>query len=218
MKKKEVKYTKEPAETDKQQFTDNLNAAYSKYARLYDVSLKLILPFWRRWLKRTIPHLEGKRVLEASFGTGYLLLQFAADYDAYGIDYNANMLTIAGENLEKKKLKANLQQANVEQLPFEDGFFDSLVNTMAFSGYPDGVQAMSEFHRVLKPGGKLIIVDYDYPSDGNRIGCFLTRVMEKGGDVIRDMEPLFKKFNFEFTREEIGGFGSVHLFVARKKQ
>ena len=75
---------------------------------------------------------------------------------------------------------------------------------------------MSEFYRVMKDGGKLIIVDFDYPSDRNVFGYWLTKLMESAGDTIRDIPKILQEFPFEYTEEEIGGFGSVHLYVARK--
>ena len=87
---------------------------------------------------------------------------------------------------------------------------------MAFSGYPNGQKAMGEFYRVLKPGGQLLIVDFDYPANRNRFGYCLTKLMEKGGDTIRHLPDLLAQFGFEFTETEVGGFGSVHLYVARK--
>ena len=76
---------------------------------------------------------------------------------------------------------------------------------------------MSEFYRVLKEGGKLLIVDFDYPSNRNRFGYWLTKLMESAGDTIRDISKIVQAFPFEYTEEEIGGFGSVHLYIARKR-
>jgi len=91
-----------------------------------------------------------------------------------------------------------------------------IFTAMAFSGYPNGQQAMSEFYRVLKNSGKLLIVDFDYPSNRNRFGYWLTKLMESVGDTIRDVSNVIQELPFEFAEEEIGGFGSVHLYVARK--
>ncbi|MFQ5571141.1 MAG: class I SAM-dependent methyltransferase, partial [Rhodothermales bacterium] len=156
------------------------------------------------------------RVLEASFGTGFLLMHYADKYETYGIDFNHQMVEIAKKNLARKGIKATLQQANVEALPFPANHFDTVVNTMAFTGYPNGKKAMSEFFRVLKPEGKLLIVDFDYPSNRNRLGYCLTKVMEAAGDTIRNISKVLQEFPFEYTEEEIGGFGSVHLYCARK--
>lgn len=208
-----IVYSKEPENSI--EYTRKLDKEYSKYAKAYDTAVKL-LPVWKTWIKTVIPYIEGNRVLEASFGTGFLLMQYANKYETYGIDFNDNMVEIAKTNLSRKGIRATLQQANVEKLPFPENHFDTVVNTMAFSGYPDGKQAMSEFFRVLKDGGLLLMVDFDYPSDRNRIGCWLTRLMESAGDTIRDIPKIIQEFPFEYTEEEIGGFGSVHLYIARK--
>lgn len=208
-----IVYSKEPENS--LEYTNKLDDAYSKFAKVYDVAVKL-LPVWKTWIKTVIPYIEGRRVLEVSFGTGYLLMQYADKYETYGIDYNSKMVETAKKNLARKNIKAKLQQANVEQLPFPDNYFDTIINTMAFSGYPNGKKAMSEFYRVLKDGGKLLIVDFDYPTNRNRFGYGLTKLMESAGDTIRDISKLVEEFPFEYTEKEIGGFGGVHLYLAQK--
>jgi ubiquinone/menaquinone biosynthesis C-methylase UbiE len=208
-----ILYTKEPE--DAVQYINQLDRSYSKFAKFYDIAIK-ILPLWKTWIKSIIPYIEGEKVLEVSFGTGYLLTFYADKYETYGIDYSHKMVEVANANLKRKGIQANLQQANVESIPFPDGYFDSIVNTMAFTGYPKGKQAMSEFYRVLKRNGKLLIVDFDYPSNRNWFGFMLTRMMECAGDTIKDIAKFLQDYSFEFSDHEIGGFGSVHLFVARK--
>ncbi len=154
--------------------------------------------------------------MEVSFGTGYLLGCYASRYETYGIDYNRELAWRTVRNLRRKRVPAAIKQADVEWLPYKDETFDTVVNTMAFSGYPDGERAMSELHRVLKVGGRLILIDINYPSDGNWLGVKLVGFWILLGDLIRDMHSLFKKFDFEFLDREIGGFGSVHMYLATK--
>ena len=154
-----LNYSREPA--DKYAFTQRLDRVYGVFSRSYDIGVKL-LPVWKTWLKRAIPHIQGPRVLEVSFGTGFLLTRYAGEFDTDGIDYNEKMVAVASENLKRKNIAARLRQGNVESLPYEHDTFDCIVNTMAFSGYPDGNRAMSELHRVLKPGGRLVIIDIEY--------------------------------------------------------
>ncbi len=71
--------------------------------------------------------------------------------------------------------------------------------------------------RVLKTGGRLIMVDVNYPKDLNRFGIMLTRSYMAIRDIIRDMKTLFQQFDFEYTDREIGALGTVHLYVARKR-
>jgi ubiquinone/menaquinone biosynthesis C-methylase UbiE len=119
-------------------------------------------------------------------------------------------------NLRKAGLNASLQRADVIHLPFPADCFDTLVNTMAFSAYPDGEAAMSELHRVLKPTGRLLIIDICHPDDQNRLGMLLAKFWEAAGDILRDLGELLDRFGFEYSEDEIGGSGSVHLFVATK--
>lgn len=207
-------YSTEPE--DKHHYTEQFDLEYSRFAGLYDVVVKT-LPVWKRWITQVIPHIQGPKVLEVSFGTGYLLMQYAEQFETFGIDYNAKMVAIAQKNLKRKGISATLEQGNVEALPYEGEMFDTVVNTMAFSGYPDGIKAMSELHRVLKTGGKLLIIDPNYPADRNWLGMRLARMWAGIGDIIRDMEPLFHRFNFAYAEQEIGGFGSVHLYIAEKE-
>jgi len=106
----------------------------------------------------------------------------------------------------------------VESLPYAAAAFDTVINTMAFTAYPDGQRALAEMSRVLKPGGRIVMLDINYPHNGNKIGTLLTRGWKAGGDIIRDLPDLFERTGCEFTDREVGGFGSVHLYVATKSE
>jgi len=213
MVKQELAYSTEP--DDGEQFTRELDRMYTLFAGAYDLAVK-VFPVWKTWLRHALPHIRGPKVLEVSFGTGYLLAQYADRFETDGIDYNQKMLSVARANLEKRGIEARLQQGNVESLPYDDESFDCVVNTMAFTAYPDGKKAMSELHRVLKRGGRLVMIDVGYPTDGNWLGTRLAEFWKASGDILRDMEKLFAQLAFEYSHEEIGGWGSVHLFLARK--
>jgi ubiquinone/menaquinone biosynthesis C-methylase UbiE len=208
------KYSNEPE--DKEAFTASWNAVYSRSARVYDLAVKC-LPFWKAWLRQAIPHIEGRRVLEVSFGTGYLLTQYAGKFETYGIDYNRTMVETARKNLTRMEITAQLQQGNVLALPYRGESFHTIVSTMALSGYPDANQALSEMRRVLKQGAKLILIDVNFPADRNWLGTKMANGWKLAGDLVRDIGGLLRQFDFDYTDEEIGAFGSIHLYVARKR-
>lgn len=153
-------------------------------------------------------------MLEVSFGTGYLLAECARRFETHGVEYNTRMVRIAERNVRHAGLAAAMTVADVAQLPYRDRTFDSVINTMAFSGYPRGHDALSEMKRVLRPGGRLVLIDVSYPLDGNWLGTRLADLWKLTGDLIRDMGELFRQVGFHYTDEEIGAWGSVHLYVA----
>jgi len=127
------------------------------------------------------------------------------------------MIAVARRNLQRAGVRATLCRGTVEALPYRSESFDSVLTTMAFSGYPDGRKALRELLRVLKPAGRLVLIDINYPADGNRLGTWLTGLWKYAGDLIRDMGPLFREFGLEHVDHEIGGWGSVHLYIATKR-
>lgn len=207
------RYSAEPS--DGRAYTERFDRRYSRLARLYDLAVK-VLPVWKRWIGAAVPHIRGPRVLEVSFGTGWLLTRYAGDFETHGVDLNERMVAIAEHNLCRAGVTARLRQGKVEELAYPDDYFDTVVNTMSFSGYPSAQQAMIELHRVLRCQGRLVLIDVGYPADGNRLGCALVGMWKRSGDVIRDMAKLLNEFGFDIHHEQIGGFGSVHLYVATK--
>ncbi len=206
-------YSDEPR--DAKAYQDRFDRAYTRIAGVYDIAIK-VLPLWKRWLKHTLPYITGRRVLEVSFGTGYLMTQYADRFEVHGIELNARMVSIAKSNLRRAGVSATLRQGTVERLPHEDGYFDTVINTMAFSGYPDAAKAMAELRRVLAPGGSLVLIDVNYPASGSWLGTKLTRIWQAGGDIIRDMDQVLTTHGFDYEDIEIGGFGSLHMYVCKR--
>jgi len=208
------RYSTEPA--DPEEFTRRFDRFYSRFARVYDMLVKRG-PIWKSALAHALPHVRGPRVLEVSCGTGYLLTQYAGQVRASAVDLNARMVEITNKNLRRAGLSADVQQADVEALPYADETFDTVLNTMSFSGYPNGRTALVEMRRVLKPGGNLVLIDVGYPDDENKVGTLLTELWRRSGDLIRDMDTLLREAGFDYRKQAIGGFGSIHLYVATKR-
>jgi ubiquinone/menaquinone biosynthesis C-methylase UbiE len=208
------RYSTEPP--DAAAFRTQYDRFYTRSARLYDVLVKK-LPFWKTWLCRALPALKGPRVLEVSFGTGYLLTKYADRFEVHGIDLNQRMVEVASANLDRAGLHAELRQGDVEALPYPDATFDTVLCTMAFTAYPDGHAALAEMLRVLAPDGRLVLIDVNYPANGNHLGNWIVRGFKAGGDLIRDMDSLFAEFGLQVADHEIGGRGGIHLYVATRR-
>lgn len=61
------------------------------------------------------------------------------------------------------------------------------------------------------------MIDVGYPADRNWLGMRMVRVWMALGDIIRNTGAMLQQFGFEYTEREIGGLGTVHLYVAHKK-
>jgi ubiquinone/menaquinone biosynthesis C-methylase UbiE len=190
-----------------------MDKKYAAFAKYYDFAMT---PLWKIWLKKVLPFIEGPKVLEVSFGTGFLMTQYAEHFDTYGIDFSNEMIQIAKRKLEKNSLSASILKGKVEDLSFADNTFDTIVNTMAFTGYPNGERALAEMKRVLKKNGKLILMDFDYPANRNIIGYSLVKIGEIYGDVMKDLKKYLEKSGLAYKEAYVGGFGSVYLFVCTK--
>lgn len=170
---------------------------------------------WGPRHRKALPHIQGPRVLEVSFGLGYLMSRYAGQFETTGVDYNPSYVEATRRKLEAQGLKATLLEGDAHALPFPDASFNTLLNTDAFTLYRDPPKAMDEFYRVLVPGGRLILMEYDYPKDGNVLGTFLVNHMRQRTQYV-DFRALFRSVGFSFEDHHVGSFGCNHMFVATK--
>jgi demethylmenaquinone methyltransferase / 2-methoxy-6-polyprenyl-1,4-benzoquinol methylase len=125
-------------------------------------------PRWRRAMIDAIDPRPGQRILDVATGTGMVAIGLAArGAEVVGLDQSEQMLSGARAKLAARgdlagRLRFMTGQA--EQLPFEDGEFDALTFTYLLR-YVDDVQAtMAELARVVRPGGRIGMVEFGVPS------------------------------------------------------
>jgi ubiquinone/menaquinone biosynthesis C-methylase UbiE len=205
---KYISYKNEP--DDSLVFTKKMDRLYTTFASAYDGFMK-VFPLWKIWLSSVIPHIQGRNICEISFGPRWLLSQYNSSLEIHGVDYNETMVFRAKEKLSLYNIY--LVQGSVDALPYKSRYFDTVVSTMAFSGYPNSRRALSEMLRITKPGGKIIIVDFNFPEDKNIFGWFLTKIMDWSGDVIRDIDALLRLYDLFYEKDVVGGFGSVQKYI-----
>ncbi|WP_326953818.1 class I SAM-dependent methyltransferase [Amycolatopsis sp. NBC_01286] len=99
-------------------------------------------------------------VLEVAVGTGLNLPNYPAGVRLTGLDLSAGMLDLARARAEKLGRAFTLKQGSAHELPFADASFDTVVCTFGLCAIPDHAAAVGEMARVLRPAGRLILVDH----------------------------------------------------------
>lgn len=136
---------------------------YNEMAWTYDaVSQVVSLGKWRAWQRSAIPHLGPSEapgcVLELAYGTGNLQIDMAsAGWTPYGVDLSAAMAGIAAKKLRKQGLTPCLMRAKAGRLPLPAASIDAIVSTFPATFILQSA-TLSEAYRVLRPGGRFVIV------------------------------------------------------------
>lgn len=122
------------------------------------------IPFagqWRRWQRLVLPRLVGTDVLEIGCGIGTLLGDLTqAGYTCYAVDRSPQMVAAACSELRRRGFGSDavhVIQADARRLPFDDDRFDTVVSTFP-TEYIFDPQTVREIARVLRPGGRLVVV------------------------------------------------------------
>lgn len=104
---------------------------------------------------------RGKTVLEVGCGNGYVLSRYAAEgADVTGVDITETAVELCRKRFQGSGLKGTFLVGNAERLPFPDEVFDCVCSMGVLHHVPDTAKAVSEIYRVLKPGGRFIIMMY----------------------------------------------------------
>jgi ubiquinone/menaquinone biosynthesis C-methylase UbiE len=100
------------------------------------------------------------RTLEVAIGTGLNLPFYPVDVDLAGIDLTPEMLARARSRAAALGRHIDLMEGDAHRLPYSDATFDTVVCTYALCAIPDDARAIGEMTRVLRPGGRLILLDH----------------------------------------------------------
>lgn len=121
----------------------------------------------------------GKRVLDIGSGNGYVLSRYAAKgARTYGMDLTSAAIRLCRRRFELMQLPGQFTVGNAECLPFEDEAFDCVCSMGVLHHTPDTARAVAEVRRVLKPGGRLIVMFYHRNSLQYRVKFPLMRLLK----------------------------------------
>ena len=99
-------------------------------------------------------------VLEIGVGTGRNLYFYPTEVHLTGVELSPKMLEIARRRARESGIEADLRVGDAQHLPFPDASFDTVVATLALCTIPDDRRAVIEAARVLRPGGRLLLLEH----------------------------------------------------------
>ncbi len=131
-------------------------------ARWYEKTTRKDLPEYHRVgerLKACLP--DGGDMLEVAPGPGFLAIEMArgGKFRVTGLDISKTFVERARKNAAEAGARVEFREGNASDMPFPDNSFDLLVCRAAFKNFSEPERALKEMLRVLRPGGKGVIID-----------------------------------------------------------
>lgn len=133
---------------------------YQRNSGWYDAMAPLQEKKFLPWRKKMWKLAVGPKILEVGVGTGRNLPLIPSNVEVTGIDLTPGMLEKAVRRASQLGVKIELQIGDVQQLKFADASFDNVVATCVFCSVPDPILGFREIKRVLKPGGRLFLLEH----------------------------------------------------------
>jgi len=138
-------------------------ATYDEVAAHYDAAIRpLERWFLKRLRQRAFENLpQTGRLLEIGAGTGLNFAFYPLQAEGMATDLSSEMLKLAAAKPRPEAI--SLVQTRAEQLPFQADSFDAAVATLVFCSIDSQAEAFDEIQRVVKPGGRLVLLDHVRP-------------------------------------------------------
>jgi ubiquinone/menaquinone biosynthesis C-methylase UbiE len=193
---------------------------WDAYAPRYDRAMRPAERWWftggRPWVASRA---EGE-VLEVAIGTGLNLPHYPSGVRVTGIDISPQMLTVARERAAALGRAVRLQVGDAQALPFADAAFDTVVCTLGLCGIPDDRAAIAEMKRVLRPGGRLLLLDHVgstwWPLWAGQRLVEVVSVRVADEHLTRRSLPLLVEAGFAIVQSRRRRAGTVELVFARR--
>lgn len=143
---------------------DEIAKKYDRNNRVLSGGVDL---YWRRKMASFVPKSDRLKLLDCATGTGDQLITLLKNApsicDAVGIDIADEMLELAKRKLAPWAHKAKVRNASVTKIPYNDCSFDLTTISFGIRNVDDVPKCLREFHRVLTPGGRALILEFSLP-------------------------------------------------------
>ena len=224
-----------------EQMFDNISGGYDTLNRIISLGSDM------RWKKKIVRLVDKKNpflILDVATGTGDLAIMLSRTKAAgiIGVDISEGMLKIGRKKVDDKALseKIELIQADSENLPFEDNYFDAITVAYGIRNFENLEKGLSEMFRVLKPSGTFVILETSVPTkfpfkQGYKLYCnvflpLIGRLFSKDKKAYgylsksasnfpfgEALNNILTKIGFIEVEDKPQMFGSATIYTASKK-
>ncbi|AWB66824.1 bifunctional demethylmenaquinone methyltransferase/2-methoxy-6-polyprenyl-1,4-benzoquinol methylase UbiE [Saccharobesus litoralis] len=176
---------------------DKVAEVFHSVAAKYDIMNDLMsFGIHRLWKRYTIDNSgvrAGQKILDLAGGTGDLTAKFSRIVGESGqvvlADINNSMLNVGRDKLRNKGIVGNVEyvQANAESLPFADNTFDVVTIAFGLRNVTNKDAALSSIYRVLKPGGRLLVLEFSKPTHealSKAYDTYSFKILPKMGELV----------------------------------
>lgn len=159
-----------PVGEKQQRVAGVFHSVASKYDVMNDLMSGGIHRLWKKFTIEMSGVRPGDKVLDIAGGTGDLAAKFSRQIGDKGLvvlaDINSSMLQVGRDKLTDSGIAGNIvyAQANAECLPFQSNYFDCITIAFGLRNVTDKDKALQSMLRILKPGGRLLILEFSKPT------------------------------------------------------
>ncbi|MBA5629420.1 bifunctional demethylmenaquinone methyltransferase/2-methoxy-6-polyprenyl-1,4-benzoquinol methylase UbiE [Moheibacter lacus] len=147
-----------------EQMFDNISGKYDLLNRILSMGIDVS---WRKKVVKSVKKENPKTILDIATGTGDLAIAMAKATDAKitGFDLSAGMLEVGRKKVKEQNLENRIEmiQGDAEKMPFADNSFDVITVAFGVRNFENLKKGLDDIYRVLKPGGKFIILEFSQP-------------------------------------------------------
>ena len=148
-----------------QEMFDTISPSYDGLNRVMTLRMDIT---WRRRVREKVAEVKAGTILDVATGTGDLAIELSKIANAHitGVDISQGMLSVGEQKVKTLGLseRITMQLADSENLPFADGSFDAVTVSFGVRNFENLQKGLSELRRVLRPGGRLVILETSVPT------------------------------------------------------
>jgi ubiquinone/menaquinone biosynthesis C-methylase UbiE len=206
---------------DVEEKTERARRKWDKHAAGYDREMaffeRALFAGGREWACAQV----AGDVLEIAVGTGRNLAFYPEGIRLTGIDFSSKMLEIGVGRAAELGREVDLRLGDAQAMEFPTDRFDSVVSTFSLCSIPDGRAAVAEVRRVLRPGGRFIVLEHvRSPILAVRIGQWILEPISRlqGDTLLREPLDALRAVGFDLELVEREKWGIVERAVAKKPE